>query len=130
VNSVNLVGRIGFVSELLASAGGRHVLRLRVATDDSHVGRDGESKTRTSWHTVKVFDRAAEWLQRQLEPGVMVSVQGRLVSWEADGAQGKTSIVEVEAFRVVPLRLRARRREAGACVDEGLLDEQRGETST
>jgi len=103
MNAVCLVGRLGSVSELRASADGRLTLRLRLATDDSFVDRVGVRQERSNWHTVKVFDRAAEALSKRLGSGDLVSVQGRLVTWTAEGKNGSTEYQEVEAFRVMAL---------------------------
>lgn len=114
MNSVNLVGHVGVVSELRASVGGEVSLRLRIATDDSFLSRTGERQTRTNWHTVKVLGRAAQALSKKLAVGALVSVQARLVTWPAESASGTTERVEVEAFRVrmlVPARGEAAKEE-------------------
>lgn len=114
MNSVNLVGRVGSVSELRASADGQLSLRVRIATDDSYVDRAGERQERSNWHTVKVFDRAARALSRRLQKGDWVSVQGRLVNWLAESSNGTVEREEVEAFRVLRLsRSRASDAPAG-----------------
>lgn len=100
MNSVNLVGRVGWVSATQASVDGEVSLRLRVATDDSFLSRTGERVTRTNWHTVKVFGRAADALAKKLTVGALVSVQARLVTWSAESSAGTTERVELEAFRV------------------------------
>lgn len=104
MNSVNLVGRVGHVSELQASVAGALVLRVRVATDDFYVDRSGDRKNRTNWHTVKVFDHVASALSRRLVVGQLVSVQGRLVTWTPEGPNGAGERQEIEAFRLVTLR--------------------------
>jgi single-strand DNA-binding protein len=103
VNSVNLVGRVGYVSELQASVAGALVLRVRVATDDAYVDRSGDRKSRTNWHTVKVFDQVASALSKRLVAGQIVSVQGRLVTWTPEGPNGAGERQEIEAFRLVAL---------------------------
>ena len=100
MNSVNLVGTLGVISGLAVASSGRPVLRLRLATDDGFIASSGERQARTNWHTVKVFDRAAEALARTLAVGALLEVQGKLTSWESDGRDGKVERVEVEAFRV------------------------------
>jgi len=118
VNSVNLVARVGSVSDLRASADGQLALRLRVVTDDSYVARSGERQTRANWHTVKVFDRVAEALSKRLVAGDLVSVQGRLVTWSAEGPNGTSERQEVEAFRVRTLAARKPRVEQDAEIAE------------
>jgi single-stranded DNA-binding protein len=97
---VNLVGRVGHLDRVHTVAEGRHMLRLRVATEP-HAQRGARGRDAgDDWHTIKVFDRAAIGLAKRLRVGEWVSVQGRLVTWESDGREGMVERVEVEAFRV------------------------------
>lgn len=103
LNKVLLIGRLGAAPELkYAQGGGSAIVRLRVATDDSYVDREGQRVDRTEWHTVVAFNRLAENCNNFLGKGSLVYVEGSLTTrkWEdANGQQRYTT--EVRAQRVL-----------------------------
>lgn len=99
MNNVTLVGRVGNDPKVEMNKSGRSYMRLRVCTEEFYKDRDGKKQKNATWHTVKVFDKAADSLGSFLRKGHLVSVEGRLSVWESDGEQGKRTHVDVEARR-------------------------------
>lgn len=103
LNKVLLIGRLGADPELkYGQGGGSAIVRLRVATDDSYVDREGQRVDRTEWHTVVAFNRLAENCSNFLGKGSLVYVEGSLTTrkWEdANGQQRYTT--EVRAQRIL-----------------------------
>ena len=101
VNKVMLVGRLGRDPELRYSSSGMPITNLRIATDESYVDRDGNKVERTEWHTVVVFQRAAENCSNFLSKGSLVFVEGSLQTrkWQDQQGQDRYS-TEVKAQRV------------------------------
>ena len=101
VNKVMLVGRLGRDPELRYSSSGMPIANLRIATDESYVDRDGNKVERTEWHTVVVFQRAAENCANFLAKGSLVFVEGSLQTrkWQDQQGQDRYS-TEVKAQRV------------------------------
>jgi len=101
VNKVMLVGRLGRDPELRYSSTGMPIANLRIATDESYVDRDGNKVDRTEWHTVVVFQRAAENCANFLAKGSLVFVEGSLQTRKWQDQQGQDRYTtEVKAQRV------------------------------
>lgn len=101
VNKVILVGRLGRDPELRYASSGMPIANLRVATDESYVDRDGNKVDKTEWHTVVVFQRAAENCANFLSKGSLIYVEGSLQTrkWQDQQGQDRYS-TEIKAQRV------------------------------
>jgi single-strand DNA-binding protein len=98
MNRVILAGQLGADPELRFGQGpDTAVLKLRLATTESYFDkRSNERKERTDWHSTVVFGRRAEALQKLLQKGSSIIVEGRLQtsSYEKDGQKHyRTEIV-------------------------------------
>ena len=102
LNKVMLIGRLGRDPELRHTQTGIPVANLRIATDDSYTDRDGNKVDRTEWHSVVVFQRAAENCNLYLGKGSLVFVEGSLQTrkWQDQSGQDRYS-TEVKAQRVL-----------------------------
>ncbi|MGM0577341.1 MAG: single-stranded DNA-binding protein [Myxococcota bacterium] len=98
VNNVLLVGHLGADPELRATASGKSMCRLSVATNRPR--RDG-AEADPDWHRVVTWERTAENCHRFLRKGRMVAVEGRIQSrrWE-DGDGRARWTTEIVAHRV------------------------------
>ena len=98
INKVELLGRVGMDPEMRYTQGGTAVTRLRMATD--RYRNDGEDLT--DWHTVVVWGKQGEAVNRYVAKGQRVYLAGRLVqnSWQGDDGQRRYN-TEVHASEVV-----------------------------
>ena len=98
INRVELLGRVGIDPEMTYTPNGVAVTRLRLATD--RYRRNGEDAT--DWHTVVVWGKQGEAVNRYVEKGQRIYVAGRLVqnSWEGEDGRRRHS-TEVHAQEVV-----------------------------
>ncbi len=87
LNRVMLIGNLGAEPELKFSQGGGAVLKLRLATNESYQTKGGERQERTEWHRVTVFGNRAEALNKILQKGKQLYVEGRIStsSYEKEG---------------------------------------------
>ncbi|CAA3705018.1 Single-stranded DNA-binding protein Ssb [Candidatus Portiera aleyrodidarum] len=79
VNKVIIIGNLGKDPEIRYSANGNTVCNFRIATTD--IWRDkqsGQTKERTEWHTIVVFNKLASIVQQYLKKGLRVYIEGRL----------------------------------------------------
>lgn len=72
-----LVGRLGQDPELKHTQSGKAVIRLSVATDHSYKHASGNWQTNTTWHSVIVWEKRAEFCAKWFKKGTLVSVTGR-----------------------------------------------------
>ncbi len=101
LNRAILVGNLGMDPELKYTQGGQAVLRIRLATTESFVNKGGERQERTDWHTVVVWGKRAEALNKILAKGRTIWVEGRIQtrSWE-DKDGGKRYTTEINANNI------------------------------
>jgi len=101
LNKAVLIGNLGSDPELKFTQGGQAVLRFRLATTESYPGKTGEREERTEWHTIVVWGKRAEPLNRILSKGRTVWVEGRIQtrSWEANDGS-KRYATEINASNV------------------------------
>lgn len=89
INRVMLLGNLGADPDLrFGQTAEQAVLRLRLATTESFFDRKtNERRERTDWHSVVVFGKRAEALQKILSKGSSIFVEGRIQtsSYEKDG---------------------------------------------
>ena len=78
LNQVLIMGNLGADPELRMAAGGKAVLKLRVATNDRWQDKNGEWQERAEWHRVTVFGKHAENLAKFLRKGMCVTVSGQI----------------------------------------------------
>lgn len=114
LNKVMLIGRLGKSPELHHAQNGSAIANLRIATDESYVDREGNKVDRIEWHTVVVFQRAAENCASYLGKGSLVFVEGSLQTrkWQDQQGQDRYS-TEIKASRVTFLDRRPHDAEPG-----------------
>ena len=110
LNKVMLIGNLGFDPELKYTQGNQAVLRLRLATNESYKTQSGEWQERTEWHTVIVWGKRGEALQKLLRKGSQIYIEGGLRTRQWEDKEGhKRSTTEINANEVILLD----RREGG-----------------
>lgn len=104
LNRVMLIGNLGQDPELKYTQGGQAMLKLRLATTESYMGRDNERKTSTEWHSVTMWGKRAESLNKFLSKGRTLYVEGRIQTrqWE-DKDGNKRYTTDIVATNVILL---------------------------
>ena len=102
LNKAILIGNLGQDPELRYTQGGQPVLNLRLATTETFVNRDKERQQRTEWHTVVVWGKRGEALNKILTKGRGICVEGRIQTrkWE-DRDGNKRYGTEIVATNVI-----------------------------
>jgi single-strand DNA-binding protein len=89
VNKVILIGNLGQDPELRSTPGGQSVCTLRLATADRYKDKDGNWVDRTEWHSVVVWGRTAENVNKYCKKGKQIYVEGRLTTRKWQDKEGK-----------------------------------------
>lgn len=88
VNKVILIGRLGNDPEIKTLQNDSKVANFSLATSDVWYDKEtGEKKEATEWHRVVVWGKKAELVEKYLQKGSEVYLEGKLKtrSWEKDG---------------------------------------------
>jgi single-strand DNA-binding protein len=78
INKVILLGRATRDTELRSTTNGTPVSNLRLATNRTVRGKDGELTEHPQYHTVICWDRLAEQTGKHVTKGRLIYVEGRL----------------------------------------------------
>lgn len=99
VNRVILVGNTGSDPDVRETASGTAVAHVSLATNRLF-RKNGETRTRTDWHRLTFWGRAAETVERYVAKGNRLYIEGRLEygSFDRDGVTIPTVDVVVEDF--------------------------------
>jgi single-strand DNA-binding protein len=106
LNRVILIGNLGQDPELRFTQSNQGVLSLRMATTESYFDTNTkERKEITEWHTVVVWGKRGEALNKILSKGSRIAVEGRLKtrSWDDKNGGGKRYATDVVANNVILL---------------------------
>ena len=102
LNLAQVIGNLGADPELRYTSNGQAVCTLRLATDESYMGKDGQRQTNTQWHRVVVWGKQAEACKEYLNKGRQVYAQGRLQTrkWvDKDGVTRFTTEIVAQRIR-------------------------------
>jgi single-strand DNA-binding protein len=105
LNRVTLIGNLGQDPELRFTQSNQAVMSLRMATTESYYDQQSkERKEITEWHTVIVWGKQAEALNKILKKGSRIYVEGgnRTRSWE-DKQGNKRYSTEVKSSKLILL---------------------------
>ena len=103
-NKVQLIGNLGNNPEIITLDSGKKLAKFSIATNESYKNASGEKVTDTQWHNGVAWNKTAEMIERYLEKGNEVAVEGKLTSRSYETKEGeKKYITEVVANEVLLL---------------------------
>lgn len=97
INKVTLIGNVGRDPDIQATASGKKVAHLSLATS-RRIPRNGdEVEERTEWHRLTLWDRLAELAGEYVRKGDRLYVEGRIEygSFEKNGVTIPTAEIVV-----------------------------------
>ena len=98
VNKVILVGRVGADPEVRTTPSGVKAARIRLATTEKFTDAQGERKELTEWHSITLWRGLADVVDRYVEKGMQLYIEGRLRTREwVDEHQQKHYTTEIVA---------------------------------
>jgi single-strand DNA-binding protein len=104
-NHVQLIGHLGADPEIKEFNEGKKLARISMATNESYRKQSGERVNDTQWHNVVAWGPQAEFLEKHVQKGQGLVVNGKLSSrsYEKDGEKRySTEIVANEFFLTGP----------------------------
>lgn len=102
-NRVQLIGHVGQAPEIKTFESGK-LARFSVATNESYKSTTGEWKEETYWHNVVAWGPIAERIEKTLQKGSFVMLEGKLTHREyTNDKNEKRYITEVRISNFVLL---------------------------
>lgn len=97
-NRVQLIGHLGKDPEVKAIDNGNKMARFTIATNETYQNNKGEKVTDTQWHNVVAWGKTAELVEKLLQKGHEVALEGKLENRSYTDKDGqKKFITEVVA---------------------------------
>lgn len=107
-NKVQLIGNLGNAPEIKTTAAGKKMARFSIATDEVYRNTKGDKVKETTWHNLVAWGKIAGIVEKYLNKGSEVAVEGKLISrsyTDKDGA--KKYITEVQVNELLMLGSKA-----------------------
>ncbi|TDQ28447.1 single-stranded DNA-binding protein [Tenacibaculum caenipelagi] len=103
-NRVQLIGNLGNNPEVITLESGKKLAKFAIATNETYKNAQGEKVTDTQWHNVVAWNKTAEIIEKYLEKGKEVMIEGKLTSRSFDDKEGnKRYITEVVCSELLML---------------------------
>ena len=95
-NKVQLIGNLGNTPEVITLDSGKKLAKFSIATNESYKNAQGEKVTETQWHNLIAWNNTAEIVEKYLDKGKEIAIEGKLTSRSYDDKDGnKKYITEV-----------------------------------
>ncbi|MEW5676658.1 single-stranded DNA-binding protein [Flavobacterium enshiense] len=103
-NKVQLIGNVGQDPEVKTVNGDRKVANFTLATNDFFYNDKGDKVEQTEWHKVTAWGKTAEIIEKYVEKGKEIAVEGKLTHRSYEDKEGvKRYVTEVVANEVLLL---------------------------
>jgi len=95
-NKVQLIGNLGNNPEIITLESGKKLAKISIATNETYKNAQGEKVTDTQWHNVVAWNKTAEIIEKYLQKGSEVALEGKLTSRSYEDKDGtKKYITEI-----------------------------------
>ncbi len=92
-NKVQLIGNLGNNPEIITLESGKKLAKFALATNETYKNAQGEKVTETQWHHVVAWNKTAEIIEKYLEKGKEVALEGKLTTRSYDDKDGNKRYV-------------------------------------
>ncbi|MES2798389.1 MAG: single-stranded DNA-binding protein [Bacteroidota bacterium] len=103
-NKVSLIGRLGANPEVTTFENGRKLSRLTLATRETFKDKEGVWKENTTWHNVNAWGKTAERMEKALEKGQEILLEGKIVYQNYETKTGEkrmSTVIEASEFLLI-----------------------------
>jgi single-strand DNA-binding protein len=95
-NKVQLIGNLGNKPEIINLESGKKLAKFSIATNENYKNAQGEKITETNWHNCVAWNKTAEIIEKYVEKGKEIAIEGKLTTRSYDDKDGtKKYITEV-----------------------------------
>jgi single-strand DNA-binding protein len=103
-NKVQLIGNLGKTPEVKNTETGKKWVRFSIATDETFTNSKGEKVKETQWHNVVAWGKIAEIIEKYLDKGSEVAIEGKLINRDYLDKEGnKKYISEIHVNEMLML---------------------------
>jgi single-strand DNA-binding protein len=104
INKVILIGNSGKETEFKTLKDGTPVAKLALATTETYHLKNGETQSRTDWHTIIAWRGLATLAREYIRKGSLLCIEGRLRNRQYEDKDGvKKYVTEIVADQIIML---------------------------
>jgi single-strand DNA-binding protein len=92
-NKVQLIGNLGQKPEIRTLESGTKLAKFSIATNDAYKNAKGEKVTETLWHNLIAWGKLAEIVEKYLDKGSEVAIEGKLIHRSYNDKDGNKKYV-------------------------------------
>src|SRR5450432_3961884 len=109
INKVILIGNTGKDPEYKTLQDGTAVAKLTIATTESYRLKNGETQTKTEWHSITVWRGLATFASQYIHKGSLLYIEGKLRNRQYEDKEGKKIYInEIVADHILLLDKKAK----------------------
>lgn len=103
-NKVQLIGNLGMNPEIKTLESGKKLAKFSIATNESYRNIKGEKIEDTQWHNLVAWGKTADIIEKYLQKGNEVAIEGKLNNRSYDDQDGnKRYITEIVVSELLML---------------------------
>lgn len=88
-NRVQLIGNLGMNPEIKILDSGKKLAKFSIATNESYKNDKGEKIENTQWHNLISWGKTADIIEKYVQKGNEVAIEGKLTNRSYDDKDGK-----------------------------------------
>ncbi len=88
-NKVQLIGNLGQEPEIVNLESGKKLAKFSIATNDYYYNKQGDKITDTQWHNIVAWGKTADIIEKYVNKGQEVAIEGKLTSRNYEDSEGK-----------------------------------------
>lgn len=92
-NKVQLIGNLGNTPEIINLESGKKLAKISLATNETYKNNKGESIKETQWHNLIAWGKTADIIEKHLQKGNEIAVEGKLVSRSYEDKNGEKKYI-------------------------------------
>ncbi|MBQ0734562.1 single-stranded DNA-binding protein [Aquimarina celericrescens] len=92
-NKVQLIGNLGQEPEIVNLESGKKLAKFSIATNDYYYDKKGDKITDTQWHNIIAWGKTADIIEKYVNKGQEIAVEGKLTTRSYEDSEGKKRYV-------------------------------------
>jgi single-strand DNA-binding protein len=109
-NKVQLIGNLGNTPEIKTTESGKKLAKFSLATNETYRNAAGDKIKETQWHNVVAWGKTVDVIEKYLDKGSEVVIEGKLVNrnyTDKNGVKKYSTEVQVNELLMIGSKNRA-----------------------
>lgn len=103
-NKVQLIGNLGGTPTIKMFGDNKKVANFSMATTETYYNKNGERITDTQWHNIVCWNKTADRVEKYLDKGSKIAIEGKLTNETWEDANGvKRYVTKIVANELLML---------------------------